>query len=236
MPKSIVRDEVRELLERGAQLVEVLPPEEYEEEHLPGALNIPLRRIKAEARERLDPSRSVIVYCWDSACDLSPRAAWRLESLGFGEVYDYSAGKLDWISAGLPTKGTLAAVPRAGDLAREDTPTCALDEPLAEVRERALEAGWDACVAVNDQGVVFGLLRAKDLRKEGDMTVEEAMLPGPGTFRPNVDARKLAALMAARDLPSLPITTNEGVLVGLLLREDAERAAGRQRRKTTDDE
>ena len=232
MPRRIVRDQVRELLTRGAQLVEVLPPEEYEEEHLPGALNIPLRRIDREVRDKLDPSRPVIVYCWDSACDLSPRAAWRLESVGFAEVYDYSAGKLDWISAGLPTEGTLTAVPRAGGLAREDTPTCRLDEPLADVRKRVLAAGWDACVAVNEEGVVFGLLRAKELLTERDVTVEQAMRPGPSTFRPNDDVGKLAGLMADRDLPSLPITTNEGVLVGLLVREDAERAAGEQPEKS----
>ena len=67
MPKGIRRDEVERLLSEGAQLVEVLPREEYEEEHLPGALNIPLPRLDKEARERLDPNRPVIVYCWDSA-------------------------------------------------------------------------------------------------------------------------------------------------------------------------
>jgi rhodanese-related sulfurtransferase len=54
-------------LEEGAQLVEVLPANEYQEDHLPGAINLPLRRLEAEARELLDPSRPVIVYCWDSA-------------------------------------------------------------------------------------------------------------------------------------------------------------------------
>ncbi|MGH2723718.1 MAG: rhodanese-like domain-containing protein [Actinomycetota bacterium] len=65
MPEAIDRDEVRRLVKEGAQLVEVLPPEEYEEEHLPGAINIPLRKIDADARERLDPERPIIVYCWD---------------------------------------------------------------------------------------------------------------------------------------------------------------------------
>ncbi|HZA26664.1 MAG TPA: rhodanese-like domain-containing protein [Actinomycetota bacterium] len=66
MPKAIDREELQRLVrEEGAQLVEVLPPEEYDEEHLPGAINIPLRRIDAEARERLDLQRPVIVYCWD---------------------------------------------------------------------------------------------------------------------------------------------------------------------------
>jgi rhodanese-related sulfurtransferase len=66
MPKAIDREELQRLVrEEDAQLVEVLPPEEYDEEHLPGAINIPLRRIDAEARERLDRQRPVIVYCWD---------------------------------------------------------------------------------------------------------------------------------------------------------------------------
>ncbi len=67
MPKGIGRDEVQRLLSEGAQLVEVLPREEYDEEHLPGAINLPLPRLDKEARDRLDANRSVIVYCWDSA-------------------------------------------------------------------------------------------------------------------------------------------------------------------------
>ena len=67
MPKGVDRDEVQRLLSEGAQLVEVLPREEYEEEHLPGAIHLPLRRIETEARDRLDVDRAVIVYCWDDA-------------------------------------------------------------------------------------------------------------------------------------------------------------------------
>jgi rhodanese-related sulfurtransferase len=65
MPRNIDRHELERLVEGGAQLVEVLPKEEYEEEHLPGAINIPLRKLDKEARVRLDPERAVIVYCWD---------------------------------------------------------------------------------------------------------------------------------------------------------------------------
>lgn len=63
----IDRHEVKRLMDRGAQIVETLPREEYEEEHLVGAIGIPLKRIDAEASERLDRSRPVVVYCWDSA-------------------------------------------------------------------------------------------------------------------------------------------------------------------------
>jgi len=102
---------------------------------------------------------------------MSPRAAWRLESLGFTEVYDYTVGKLDWMAAGLPTEGTNAKRPRAGDLARKDTPTCKLEERISDVRERVHALGWDAVVFVNDEQVVFGLLRAKELALEGDLLI-----------------------------------------------------------------
>ncbi|MGH2655504.1 MAG: rhodanese-like domain-containing protein [Actinomycetota bacterium] len=65
MPQEIEIDEIRELLDVGAQLVEVLPAAEYEEEHLAGAINIPLKQMTEEAVARLDRDRPVIVYCWD---------------------------------------------------------------------------------------------------------------------------------------------------------------------------
>lgn len=67
MPKQIHRDELRQLLDGGAQLVEVLPAAEYEEDHLPGAVNIPLRHIESSASDTLDVRRPVVVYCWDIA-------------------------------------------------------------------------------------------------------------------------------------------------------------------------
>ena len=65
--REIGRDEVRRLVASGAQLVEVLPEEEYGEDHIPGAVNIPLRELDDRARAELNPARPVIVYCWDGA-------------------------------------------------------------------------------------------------------------------------------------------------------------------------
>ena len=65
MPRNIDRDEVRRLVGEGAVLAEVLPAAEYEEDHLPGAISLPLRRLEAEALTLLDPTRPVIVYCWE---------------------------------------------------------------------------------------------------------------------------------------------------------------------------
>ena len=67
MAQEIDREQVRRLMGQGAQIVDVLPAREYGEDHLPGAINLPLRRIEAEASRVLDLSRPVIVYCWDSA-------------------------------------------------------------------------------------------------------------------------------------------------------------------------
>jgi CBS domain-containing protein len=152
---------------------------------------------------------------------MSPRAAWRLESFGFGEVYDYVAGKLDWMAAGLPTEGTNAQRPRAGGVARKDVPTARLDERLGDVRERVHATGWDAVVVTNAERVVFGLLRSRELEKDPDLRIDQAMRPGPSTFRPYVLIKEIAENMTKHRLESSPITTSDGRLVGLLLQKDA---------------
>ncbi len=65
MPTTIDRSRVREMLQAGAQLVEVLPRQEYDEEHLPGAISIPLRELGRPTTSQLDKSRPIIVYCYD---------------------------------------------------------------------------------------------------------------------------------------------------------------------------
>ena len=65
MPTAIDRDELRKLTDQGAQLVEVLPKDEYDWAHLPGAVNLPLKELDARTGQ-LDRSRPVIVYCHDS--------------------------------------------------------------------------------------------------------------------------------------------------------------------------
>ena len=65
MPTPIFRDEVRALLGEGAQLVDALPREEYEDEHLPGAISIPLKELNRQATAQLKRDAPVIVYCHD---------------------------------------------------------------------------------------------------------------------------------------------------------------------------
>jgi Mg/Co/Ni transporter MgtE len=144
-------------------------------------------------------------------------------------VYDYEAGKLDWLAAGLPSEGTNAQRPRAASVARTDVPTCALDERLGDVRDRVRALGWDACVAVNAQRVVLGLLRATELAAEPDLRIEHAMRPGPSTFRPFASVEETVRFMVEHDLENSPVTTSDGRLVGLLRRQDAARVASELR-------
>jgi phage shock protein E len=65
--RAVDREELQRLLQRGAQLVEVLPRNEYEDEHLPGAINVPLRELDDRAEDLLRRDRPIVVYCWDSA-------------------------------------------------------------------------------------------------------------------------------------------------------------------------
>ena len=67
MAAQIDRDRLQQLVRAGAQLIEVLPAKEYEEEHLPGARSIPLGELNRESVAGLDASHPIIVYCWDVA-------------------------------------------------------------------------------------------------------------------------------------------------------------------------
>ena len=114
-------------------------------------------------------------------------------------------------------------------MARGDVPTCLLGEAIGDVRKRVSDAGWDACVVVNHERVVFGLLRGDELAKgESDEPVEAVMRPAPSTFRPHVPIGEMAHYMIDHDLASSPITTSDGRLVGLLKVEDAARVTHEQ--------
>jgi rhodanese-related sulfurtransferase len=67
MAQVIGQERVRRLIEQGAQIVDVLPAQAYAEDHLPGAINLPLRKIETEASRVLDPDRPVVLYCADTA-------------------------------------------------------------------------------------------------------------------------------------------------------------------------
>jgi Mg/Co/Ni transporter MgtE len=96
-----------------------------------------------------------------------------------------------------------------------------LTERLGVVQERVRAAKWNACVVIDENHVVLGLLRSSELGGMADLLIDQVMRPGPSTFRPFVSVEEMAAFMMEHDLESSPITTSDGRLVGLLRREDA---------------
>jgi rhodanese-related sulfurtransferase len=102
----ISREELREKMDRNGNvaIVEVLGSAQYEQGHLPGALNVPLGDQFDEVIQQAvaDKDREVVVYCASKDCSASPKAARRMDGLGYTHVYDYEDGKADWSEAGLP--------------------------------------------------------------------------------------------------------------------------------------
>lgn len=156
---------------------------------------------------------------------MSARAAWRLETLGFQHVFRYTAGKVDWMAAGLPTEGTKARVPRVGSVARRDVPTCGLSDRVGEVAERVRARGWDQCVVVNDQNVVLGRLNDRILADNSEALVEDVMDPGPVTYRPHEIAHEAAHHLIERHVKTVLVTTADGALIGVFRAEDGLEAS-----------
>lgn len=103
----ISRDELKEKISRGDdfELVEVLAEDQFEQFHLPGAVNIPGDQLREKAPEVIpDKDREIVVYCTSPACQASPRAAKLLADMGYTNVKDYAGGKQHWKEGGLPVE------------------------------------------------------------------------------------------------------------------------------------
>jgi predicted transcriptional regulator len=145
---------------------------------------------------------------------MSPRAAWRLEQLGFSAVYDYTAGKVDWLAAGQPTEGPGPSAPRVNSAMDKGVPTCLLDDEAGPAAARAKTAGWPVCVVANDTGIVAGRLRVDKVAPDNQLRAEEVMEAGPATIRANDDLAGTMARMADRHVAVLLVSTPEGKLLG----------------------
>jgi CBS domain-containing protein len=147
---------------------------------------------------------------------MSPRAAWRLEAFGYPEVYDYVAGKSDWMAAGLPTEGNRAHPPRAAEVMDRSVPTCGPAELVADVMARLGSRGVQLCVVVNARQVVQGRLPLDRLDPADVRPAEEAMEPGPATIRADADLAETTERMRRRGVRSLIVSTPDGVLLGVV--------------------
>lgn len=141
---------------------------------------------------------------------MSPRAAWRLERLGFGPVYDYVGGKVDWMAAGLPTVRSDATERRAIDAVDADPATCGPDTSAATLPEDG------ALVVVNDERIVLG--RTRTGPHPPNATAEDVMTPGPTTVRANEPLDALLERMRNKNVTTMIVTTPEGRLLGVINR------------------
>jgi hypothetical protein len=124
---------------------------------------------------------------------MSPRAAWRLEGIGFERVYDFVGGKLEWRVEGLPTEGIGPFYLVVDMNVRPPTATCRPDALAGQIRSE-LEPGPDSiCAVTNVEGIVLGRVRWKDLPADDDVRAEEFMQLGPATVRPTEELRGLVA-------------------------------------------
>ena len=153
---------------------------------------------------------------------MSPRAAWRLESLGFTKVYDYVGGKADWFAAGLPREGELTSIPRTGDVARRDEVTCRPTDRISAVIDRVRTAGKETCIVTTDGGVILGRVRADRLHGDAQEAVEEVMELGPTTTRADTMLEAILERLSARNVDNILVATSDGRLVGTLYRSDTE--------------
>src|SRR2546423_12942530 len=111
---------------------------------------------------------------------MSPRAAWRLEGLGYDPVYDYAAGKVDWMAAGLATIRADPSERRALDAADRASPTCSPGDLVSHVVTNSPSA---TVVVVNEERIVLGRLRASRASAGADRARDDRPAAGPATGR-----------------------------------------------------
>ena len=211
-----------EALLPDVQLLEVLPADDFAEEHLPGAQNLPLADLE-DAADGLDRRRTTIVYGFDLQDDRAHRAAARLEAIGFTDVRVYSRGKVAWLADGLPSEGRRRPEQRVGSIARtEGVPTLPADATLRDAAasfERHADTE-DVAVVLGPHDVVLGVLRRETLGLAPSTPVADVLQPGPSTFRPSMTIAELVDYFRTSHETRAIVSTAAGRWLGLIRRED----------------
>lgn len=153
---------------------------------------------------------------------MSPRAAWRLEAAGYGPVYDYVAGKSDWLAADLPFEGSAQL---AGPFTRRQVATISEDTPAREALRRLQEQGFGPILVLNHAGVVMGTVHRGTLESAAPATTAGALMRfGVSTVRPSEQVAGLVHRMGHAQLSRVVVTRADGTLVGLFFAADVEQA------------
>jgi CBS domain-containing protein len=135
-------------------------------------------------------------------------------------VYDYAAGKMDWLAADLPFEGTAQL---AGMFTRRSVATTG-ERTLAAEALRLLEAqGFGPVLVLNEAGVVMGAAYRDRLEAApGEAEVGTVMRFGVSTVRPSEDAAALAHRMGHAEVTRVVVTRSDGTLIGLFFAEDLD--------------
>ena len=140
--------------------------------------------------------------------------------LGFGEVYDYTPGKVDWLAHSLPVEGERPDAPIAGRVMRDDVARCRPTDRIADVRDSVEGSPYPFALVTSDDGTLLGRAPLSALDGASERPVWEVAEPGPKTFRPHVRAEEVAGVLADKGLRWAIITTPEGRLLGVASRAD----------------
>jgi CBS domain-containing protein len=151
---------------------------------------------------------------------MSPRAACRLDTLGFEHVYDYMPGKVDWLARGLSREGEKATEPRAVDFADRDVVTCHLGDRIGAIRAHVEASPYGFAFVTTDGGILLGRLRKAAIDADPDVTAEAVMEPGPSTVRADTSPARLRERLERSGLKTAVISDPDGRLLGIVRRAD----------------
>ncbi|MHA6631903.1 CBS domain-containing protein [Pseudonocardia sichuanensis] len=146
---------------------------------------------------------------------MSPRAACRLATLGFTQVYDYVSGKVDWLARNQPVEGTGVDAPTIGRHLRHEVTTARPDEAIAAVRARVARSAHRFALVTTADGTLLGRLRTAALdTADPTRAAGEVMEAGPSTVRPHEPAAAIKDRLADKGLTYAIVADPDGRLLG----------------------
>lgn len=140
-------------------------------------------------------------------------------------MYEYVAGKLDWLVHQHPVEGARAEEPTVGQHAHDDAVTCTLRDEVGRIRELVERSPYPFALVKSADGILLGRLRASMLDCDPELRAEDVMEPGPSTVRPHKTAAGIAEQLEQKDLRWAIVTTPRGELLGVAARTELQAAA-----------
>jgi rhodanese-related sulfurtransferase len=209
--------EAQQLIADGVRTLDVLPAAIYRQEHLPGAVSMPLETFEPAHVEGFERSQPLLVYCFDQHCDLSARASARLVQLGFEGVHDLIGGRAAWTAQGLPTEGAVGDRRRISGYVR-DVATVGIDATIADLA--ALGEQRYGIAVLDDNGILLGAVDPGAAALPPATRVEDVMVPAPGTIRPELRIEEVSEQLRRDGLADVFVTAVNGTLLGLVVADE----------------